>query len=81
MGLDYSITTSNLPLKTEGVLPLTNIPLEDIMSLVPKTLITSHSKEMPYSTAPLSFHIILSDSYHKILSQYHSPKCQAIEGY
>lgn len=40
----YSITTSNLPRKTEDVLPL-NSPLEGIIFLVLKTLITNHSKE------------------------------------
>lgn len=47
----YSITTSNLSLIIEDVLPL-NTPLEGIISLILKTLLTNHSKEKDIPSSP-----------------------------
>ena len=47
----YSITTSNLPLITEDVLSL-NTPLEGIIFLILKTLLTNHSKEKDSPSSP-----------------------------
>jgi len=47
----YSITNSNLPLITEEVPPL-NTPLEGIIFLILKTLLTNHSKEKDIPSSP-----------------------------